>query len=273
MISGKTYTLGSFVIKKVSTVAQAWSSWQQLINQNPNWSLPKFNTKGATKQQTFKRFSGPGGFFGFLTIVVAMLLWNWKLLLALLIGVGVMVLVYSMQEWDWQLPWSNIRKFLNSSNRRLALAVVSGGLGTVSTYMAVAIWVDSHSPWIASGAILQGVGTLLTLILLVWQIVNFYGNREEDHLDQLLVNLTEKDPLKRLIALRQLTKFITHKRVDSSVQQDVIECLQLLLSREEEVVILEAAFKSLQACDRLQMLPLKTVATFVPVSAKVKHHI
>ncbi|MEH2001212.1 MAG: armadillo-type fold-containing protein [Nostoc sp.] len=264
-------------------MAQASSSWQQLINQIPkwNWPLTKFKTKGATKQQTFKRFSGPGGFLGFLTIVVAMLLWNWKLLLALLIGVGVMVLVYSMQEWDWQLHWSKIRKFLNSSNRRLALAVVSGGLATVSTYMAAAIWVDSHSHWIAAGAIVQGVGTLLTLILLVWQIVNFYGNREEDHLDQLLVNLTEKDPLKRLIALHQLTKFISRKRVDCSVQQDVIECLQLLLSREEEVVIREAAFKSLQACDRLrsvgdhrlQLLPPKTAATFVPVSTKVKHHV
>ncbi|MEH2390285.1 MAG: armadillo-type fold-containing protein [Nostoc sp.] len=264
-------------------MAQASSSWQQLINQIPrwNWSLTKFKTKGATKQQTFKRFSGPGGFLGFLTIVVAMLLWNWKLLLALLIGIGIMVLVYSMQDWDWQLHWSKIRKFLNSSNRRLVLAVVSGGLATVSTYMAAAIWVDSHSPWIAAGAIVQGVGTLLTLILLVWQIVNFYENREEDHLDQLLVNLTEKDPLKRLIALRQLTKIISHKRVYSSVQQDVVECLQLLLSREEEVVIREAAFKSLQACDRLQsvgdhrlqVLAPKTAKTFVPVSAKVKHHV
>ncbi|BDI18149.1 hypothetical protein ANSO36C_39510 [Nostoc cf. commune SO-36] len=192
-----------------------------------------------------------------------------------------MVLVYSMQEWDWQLRWSKIRKSLNSSNRRLALAVVSGGLATVSTYMAAAIWVDSRSHWIAAGAIVQGVGTLLTLILLVWQIVNFYENREEDHLDQLLVNLTEKDPLKRLIALRQLTKFISRQRVDSSVQQDVVECLQLLLSREKEVVVREAAFKSLQACDDLrsvedhrpQVLSPKTAATFTPVSAKVKHHV
>ncbi|MCC5620017.1 armadillo-type fold-containing protein [Nostoc sp. CHAB 5715] len=255
-------------------MAQASSSWQQLINQIPNWnwSLPKFKTKGATKQQTFKRFSGPGGFLGFLTIVVTMLLWNWMLLLALSIGVGIMVLVYSMQEWDWQLHWSKIRKFLNSSNRRLALAVISGGLATVTTYMAAAIWVDSHSSWIAAGAIVQGVGTLLTLILLVWQIINFYENRE-DHLDQLLVNLTEKDPLKRMIALRQLTKVISRKRVDSSVQQDVVECLQLLLSREEEVTIREAAFKSLQACDRLQVLPPKTATTFTPVSAKIKHHV
>ncbi|MEH2265681.1 armadillo-type fold-containing protein [Nostoc sp.] len=264
-------------------MAQASSSWQQLIDRIPNWNWlhSLFKTKGATKQQTFKRFSGPGGFLGFLTIILAMLLWNWKLLLALLIGVGVMVLVYSMQEWDWQLHWSKIRKFLNSSNRRLALAVISGGLATVSTYMAAAIWVESHSSWIAAGAIVQGVGTLLTLILLVWQFVNFYENREEDHLEQLLVNLTDKDPLKRLISLRQLTKFISRQRLDSSVQQDVAECLQLLLSREQEVAIREAAFKILQVCDglrptgdhRLQVLPPQTAATFIPVSAKAKHQV
>ena len=207
------------------------------------------------------------------------------LLLALLMGVGIMVLVYSMQKWDWQLHWSKIHKFLNSSNSQLALAVISGGFATVSTYMAAAIWVDSHSSWIAAGAIVQGVGTLLTIVLLVWQIVNLYGNQEEDHLNQLLVNLTEKDPLKRLIALRQITKFISRKRVDSSVQQDIVECLQLLLSREEEVLVREAAFKSLQACDDLrsvgdhrlqvqvQVLPPKTASTFIPVSSKVKHHV
>ncbi|RCJ39203.1 armadillo-type fold-containing protein [Nostoc minutum NIES-26] len=231
-------------------MAKASSFWQQLINQYPNWSLP-FET-GNSRQRTFKPFSGPGGIFGFLTIVVAMLLWNWKLLLALLAGVGVMLLVYSMQEWDWQQRWSEIHKFLNSPNRRLALAVSSGGIATVSTYMAAAIWVDSNSHWIAAGAIFQGLGTLLTLILLIWQIVSFYGNREEDNFDRLLVNLTEQDPLKRLIAIRQLTKFITRRKIDIAVQQDIVQCLRLLLTREEEAVIQEAAFESLQALERLQ---------------------
>lgn len=234
-------------------MVKASSFWQQLINQDLNWSLPEFKT-GSPRQRTFKPFSGPGGMLTFLTIVVAMLLWNWKLLLALLLGVGVMLLVYSMQEWDWQSRWSEIYKFFNSPNRRLALAVSSGGIATLTTYMAAAIWVDSNSPWIAAGTIVQGLGTLLTLILLVWQIVNFYGNREEDHFDRLLLDLTAQDPLKRLIAIRQLTKFITRRKIDHRVQQDAIQCLQLLLSREEEAVIREAAFDSLQALDHLQVV-------------------
>lgn len=234
-------------------MAKTSSIWQQFINQHPNWSLP-FET-GNSKQRTFKQFSGPGGVFSFLTIVVAMLLWNWKLLLALLVGIGVMLLVYSMQEWNWQQRWLEIQKFLNGPNSRLSLAVSSGGIATVSTYMAAAIWVDSNSPWIATGAIVQGLGTLLTLILLAWQIVNFYSNREEDNFERLLVKLTEKDALKRLIAIRQLTKLITRRKIDSALQQDVFQCLQLLLTQEQETAIREAVFESLQALERLQVPP------------------
>jgi hypothetical protein len=252
-------------------VAQASSSWRELINKRTNWSL-SFKT-GSPKHRKYKRFQGPGGILGFLTIVVAMLLWNWKLLLALLVGVGVMLLVYSMQEWDWQVRWSEIHKFLNSANHRLALAVISGGIATVSTYMAVAIWLESNSHWIAAGAILQALGTLLTLILLMWQIVNFYGDREEEYLDKLLVSLTEKDPLKRLITLRQLTKFVSRNRIDSSVQQSIGECLRLLISREEEEVIREAAFEGLQTLDLAQPLSSNAAKPLVPVSVQDKQYI
>jgi hypothetical protein len=95
---------------------------------------------------------------------------------------------------------------MSSTNSRLAYAIANGGIATVITYMASAIWVDAPSHWLAAGAIVQGMGTLLTLILLVWQIFSFQGNREEDYLDQLLKNLTEKDSLKRLLSIRQLNK-------------------------------------------------------------------
>ncbi|MBE9051070.1 armadillo-type fold-containing protein [Nostocales cyanobacterium LEGE 11386] len=248
-------------------MAKASFSWQQLVNQIPHWSLLEFKT-GSPKQRSFKPFAGPGGILSFLTIVVAMLLWNWKLVLALLVGVGVMLLVYSMQKWDWQLCWSQMRQFFNSPNHRLALAVGSGGIATVSTYMAAAIWVDSKSSWIATGIILQGLGTLLTLILLVWQMVSFYGNQEEDNFERLLANLTAQDPLKRLIAIRQLTKIITSKRIDSQMQQAAIPCLQLLLTQEKETVIRDAALESLQALDYLQVQPSSKMATLIPLSTQ-----
>lgn len=245
-------------------MTQALSSWRQFINQ-----LPEIKT-GSPKQRRLKRFSEPGSILGFLTIIVAMLFWNWKLLLALTVGIGVMLIAYAIPKWNWQISWLEIRRFLNSANSRLTLAVVSGAIATFMTYMTAAIWVDAPSFWMAVGVIVQGFGTLLTLILLVWQIFSFYEHQEEDHLEQLLNNLTARDPLKRLLAVRQLTKFITRKQVEVSVKQDVVECLQLLLSKEEEKVIREAVFNSLETLDGLQRLIESTAKPLVPISTKVK---
>lgn len=227
-------------------------SWQQLINRKiQGWSLPALQTK-ALKPRFLQRFQGPGGWLLSLTVAVAMLFWNWKLLVATCVGVFVMLFVYWMQESDWQVPWSKIRSFLNNSNRQLTLAVGSGGIATLSTYMTASIWVDSDSHWIAAGATLQGLGTLTTLILLVWQIVSWQTSREEAQINDLLTDLTNVDPLKRLIAVRQLTRLVT--RTHDYNHTTVAEYLRLLLSKEPESIIQEAVFDSLQALDKVQPL-------------------
>jgi hypothetical protein len=248
-------------------VAQASSSWKQFINQ-----ISEIKT-ASQKQQIFKHFYEPGVLLGLLTIIVAMLLWSWQLLLAVIVGIGSMVFTYSVQKWNWQLRWLEIRKLMSSTNSRLAYSVASGGIATVITYMASAIWVDAPSHWLAAGAIIQGMATLLTLILLVWQIFSFQGNQQENHLDQLLNNLTEKDSLKRLLSMRQLNKLISRQRVDTVVQKDIMECLQLLLSQEKELIIREAALDCLQNLNGLSPLKHTHPKIFMPVLAKTKSKI
>jgi len=247
-------------------VAKA-SFWRQQINQIPKRSLIELNSSG-TRQLFLHRFQGPGGALLLLTIIVAMLIWNWKLLLATSVGVGVMVLVYSMQYWNWQKHLSQLHQFFSGSNRQLTLAVTSGAIATVSTYMSAAIWMDSSSPWIATGAILQGLGTLATLVLLAWQIVSFYGNREVNKFEELLANLTEKDPMKRLIAVRHLTKLVSRNRLDTSHQRHVAECLHLLLHQEEEAVVRNAVFDSLQVLEFSEQIPTGTTPFSPPIVFK-----
>jgi hypothetical protein len=248
-------------------VTQATSFWRQFISQ-----ISEIKT-GKPTQRISNNFSEPGVFLGLITIIVAMVIWNWQLLLALAVGIGIMIFSYSMQQWNWQLRWLEIRKVMSSTNNRLAYSVVAGGMATVITYMTSAIWVDSPSHWLAAGTIFQGMGTLLTLILLVWQIFSFQGNQQEDYLENLLVKLTEKDPLKRFMAMRQLNKLINRQQVDTATQQDIIDCLQLLLSQEQEVMIREAALDCLQNLDGLQLLKSNQVKVFIPVSAKAKQKI
>lgn len=255
-------------------MAQASSSWQQLVNQIPNWMLPVFKTV-TTKQRNIQRYRGPGGVLSFLTIVVAMLLWNWKLLFASSIGIGAMVSVYSMQKWNWQKHWSELSQFFHQENRRLVVAVLSGGIATLSSYIAASVWVGSQNPWIAAGAILQGVGTLLILILLVWLITNIHDNQQLGDFDQLLVNLTESDPLKRKVAIWQLTKLVKSSDVDASVRKSVRECLQLLLTQEEESLIRDAAFDCLQILQSQsqQMHDSRSVTPLKPLTVKLKQAI
>ena len=55
------------------------------------------------------------------------------------------------------------------------------------------------------------------------------------------------------------------------MQQDAVQCLQLLLSREEEAVIREAAFDSLQALDRLQLVASSPMTPLGVVKSKVQN--
>jgi hypothetical protein len=233
-------------------VAQASSSWQQFINQVPNWMLP-VSKIGAKKQRGLKRYREPGRILGFLTVLVAMLFWNWKLVFALLIGVGAMGSVYSTQASDWRHRWQELSKFLDPQNRRLTMAVFSGAIASTMSYMAVAVWLHSDNGWVASAVILQGLGTFLTLGLLVWLTISIYGNQDQRECDRLISQLTDINPLKRLVAIRQLTKLVKNSNVDGEEEKNIAEYLQLLLTQEQEKIVREAAFEGLQILDRLEV--------------------
>jgi hypothetical protein len=254
-------------------VAQASSSWQQLIDSFSNLALgtPKILTNTGRNKQRFQ--PGPGGVLSFLTIVLAMLLWNWKLLLATSIGVSTMVSAYSLQKRDLSKYWLQLSQFFDKHNRRLLIAVLSGAIATVTSYTAIAVFLSSKNPWIATGALMQGAGTLLTLILLVWLITTINGNREQTRIDELLQNLTESEPLKRLIALRQLTKLVTRFDIDVRERKAVIDCLQLLLTTEEETLIRDTAFDSLQAIERLEASGSGDAIPLKPLGVKVKQKV
>lgn len=177
-----------------------------------------------------------------------MLVWNWKLVLATGTGMGVMLGVYPLLGFNWQAQWSSWYRFLNSSNRQLTIAVGSGGLAILITYTVTSIWASAANRWLATGAILQGLGTLLTLVLLIWQIISQGAVGQEIELEKLCDGLTQANSLSRLMSVRKLTHLMCKGRLNRVHQLQVSEYLRLMLAQEEEQVIREAILDALQVC-------------------------
>lgn len=175
----------------------------------------------------------------------ALLLGHWHLLLATGAGALAMISVYRAQDRSWRLQWFQLRQWLNGPNRYLVLAVASGGFVSLSTYIALAVWMESESHWLASASILQGLGTLTAIALLSWQILDRQSHGRETSLNQLLTQLTDEDALKRLIAVRQLVSWQNHQPSDLSQQAAIADCLRLMLGREPESIVREAILDSL----------------------------
>ncbi len=183
------------------------------------------------------------------------------MLLSTGLGIGVMVLVYRALSWDWQLLRSHLEQFWELPLRRLVLASGSGALATVGTYMTFAIWADSDSPWIALNAILQNLGTIALAVLLLRQAWGVSASKNEAVLDRILADLTDADPVKRLIAVRQITDFVSNAGFgkQSSISDPIVayrtaECFRLMLSREPEALVRNALLEGLQALDNLPKL-------------------
>ncbi|GET42449.1 hypothetical protein [Microseira wollei] len=248
-------------------MAQASFWWQEIINSTPSESLPKFKSR-SLKSLSSQSFGKLGIWLLGLTMATLLLFWLWKLWLVMGVGVLAMIFVYRLQEWDWQLYWLNLRQFLCDPNRQLTIAVASGGLASLSTYLAVEIGSDSQSFWIAVGVLLQGVTTLFTLVLLIWQLIAGKLSQEETQFDALVADLTDAKPLKRLIAVRRLVRLATKGKFDLAKERSLADYFRLMLERESEPVVKDALIAGLQALEGVKQLSAGNPSLSMPNTVK-----
>jgi hypothetical protein len=176
------------------------------------------------------------------TIALALLIWNWQLVLALAIGAGVLVSVYLAQQGQWQIPKIHWQQW-TGANRSLTLAIATGTIATLSTYITSHIWLEADQSWLAIGIILQGFGTLSILLLLTWQTLD--RQTEKLNPDSQLTHLSDADPLKRLIAVRQITQQAQQNAAPLPPAQ-IADCFRLMLNREIEPSVCSALLEGLQ---------------------------
>ena len=187
------------------------------------------------------RFRGPGGWLMALTLIVALWMWNWPLVLATLAGLLSMLVAYWVQHYRWQSAiWQTL---WSRSNRPLTISVFAGGLATLSTYMATMVWLAADNGWLAMGTVLQGLGTLAIGLLLLRQI---WGRSTPPVNEiQMLSRLSTENSLDRLIAIRQVTAWAI--TVQPTLQAQVADCFRLMLQQESDSILQAALFDGLQA--------------------------
>ncbi len=230
-------------------MAQTSSQWRNLVNLVQNSPLVD-----RDRPFNLRRWSVPGGWLLVTGGTIGLLFWNGRLVLATGAGVAVMMLVYLMQDGHWKAPWSDLHKGLQGWNQPFLLAVASGSAATFGIYLAAALWAEVGSPWIATGMILQQAATIAALGLLIWQAANRSENRPAHRFDQVLADLTDGDPLKRLIAVRRMTEMIEQQR-DRVQKRQLTDYLRVMLSREEDTIVRDAVLEGLQALDQVRSLP------------------
>lgn len=179
-----------------------------------------------------------------------MILWqlDWQLWLATLSGIGTILLITQLQRQNWQKLLNVVvaaQKFLAHP---LFLAMAAGAIASLGTYVATGIWKESPNSWLGMGLVLEGVilaAAVALLGLLVWQ------RQEQQHLnqfDQCLTDLSDPDPLRRLVALRQLSRL----SLGTADSQMVQEALYLFLGTESEDLVRRAALEELHRLDQQQ---------------------
>ncbi|PSF37139.1 ATP synthase subunit I [Aphanothece hegewaldii CCALA 016] len=197
------------------------------------------------KRLAHKRFRKLLTWFLLAMGILMMLAWNWKLVISTSSGIGLMWLVYAGLDWNWRRQWKHLLPFFKGYKGKLTLAVGSGGLAAISTYLVASIWADSENRWLATGTIIQGVATLSTLILVLWQMLTVQHQSDETKFENWLSELTAQDSLKRLIAVRQLTNLVNQGGLPLSYQQQLSDYFRLMLRSEQDDSVRDALLDSL----------------------------
>lgn len=176
-----------------------------------------------------------------------MLVWNWQLLLATLAGGSVLILLFQFPLDRWSVYWRKWQQQMNVSQRRLLIALTGSGLAGMGTYWAVKLWDYLDNPWLAGGAIAQGI--ILTLLLGLQLSKLFASNAaspQPDRFSKLVGELTADHALQRLMAIRELTQLAINGHLSTEQLQQVSEYFSLLFAVESEAMIRQRLLDNMQ---------------------------
>lgn len=235
-----------------SLVSKAKSSLQKILN---IFAL-------LVKNKQLRKLGG----WAFSLLVFAILcIVNWKLFLATSVGIGLMSSCYVVQNSHWQRYCQKWQKFLSGPNRQLLIAVGSGAMGAFCTYLAASIWADAENQWLVVGAIFQGLASLTTVVLLIWSLWGKKAHSLENKLDYLIADLNHSSSLKRLVAIRQLTRLVNNNHLSPEYCWQMIEYYHLMLSEPQVLIVRNALLESLNLLGGARVLKKERTSVKIPL--------
>lgn len=171
-------------------------------------------------------------------------LWHWNapLLVAILAGVGSSLLFYSMRQQSFS--WRRIQQWIQHPNAPIGLSVGAGFGILVLSYSALAVWQDLGSPWLAILLFTQELAIFGALGLAVWLMLT-RENRSLHSFERCVAGLLNRDELRRLMAVRQLTALVAQGQLSAKERSHALDYLHLLAQKESSLVVRKAIQESL----------------------------
>lgn len=254
MVPVRAFWFTPFVRYPVSPVAQASSSRSryQLRQAFRRVVLPWLELSAV--QQIIRYCSASKGWLLGGSALLVLLLWNWRLVVSLGLGLMTLSAGYLLQQGQGRRLWAVLQQGWQSIDRPFLLTIGSAILAAGTSYLTLAIWQELQSSWLAIGFLLQGAAVLTVLGLLGWQIwrqSQLHRSALNSAIDrEWLTDLADADPLKRLLAVRQLTHALSQNHPPLLLTpKELAESFRLMLNRETEPIVCRALLESLQVLD------------------------
>ena len=178
-------------------------------------------------------------------VITFMLAWDWKLICATLIGINLMIFIQKAQNKNFQNIVLNWYKFFNSPKGKLTLAIIVGCFGILESYITLSVLSDIENHWLASELIFQNLGVFIILTILILQIFDSSEKKQNNQYKELVSELTEVNPLKRLIAVHNISHLLKKKQLNVNQEEEILEYFKVILNQEKEMVIRQNILKSL----------------------------
>jgi len=267
LLSKLSVLINSTVVKASSTEFD-WHYVRSVVQ-----TIPLREIIVAAKKQLPNQWIGRSNNWLLVSVgAMTLMFWNGRLVLATGVGVAVMLFLRQAQKRQIEYP-SVLLKQLDRFNNPMSLAIASGGLVSFSTYLAASIWVESSNVWIALGSLLQGAGTVGVIFLLIRHLLDHQAHVAQPDPANLVNDLTHREPLKRLIAVRQLTAIAIDLEVSHPQRKELRDYFRLMLRSENEPIVRDALIASLQLLTQREQLQASTQPSMrVPYSKNQVAH-